>query len=330
MNCQVSRHADLFTAGDGTSNGSGGAGSCRSGQGTDELRSSAAAPAPAASSRTWLWFLVFEAVVALIYFPFGTPSGTPRLLGDVPWMEWPGQVPAWSVLGLSAVAAIAYGARLHRPRTPLAWWFMGSGVFLFVTGDTIYKFWHQVMGQQAIPFPSFIDAIHIAMYPVLAVGLLLLARSRLPGGDHARLLDGLIITVGVALLSWIFLIGPTSPPPRASLSASLHRLTRSGTYSCWPCWRTCGALADCAIRPAVFWPSARSAPLSLTPSTGWQASTPDGTGTTATPSTSAGSCSLAAGGRPPSIPRCATFLNHAGGRCQPQAGPGSPSSVPSR
>jgi len=165
------------------------------------------------SSRTWLRFLVFEAVVALIYFPFGIPSGRPRILGVVPWMEWTGQVPAWAVLGLSAVAAIGYGAYRYRPRAPLAWWFMGAGVLLFITGDTIYKSWHQIMGQQNIPFPSFIDAIYITMYPVLAVGLLLLARSRGPGGDHASLLDGLIITVGVALLSWIFLIGPNVRAP---------------------------------------------------------------------------------------------------------------------
>jgi diguanylate cyclase (GGDEF)-like protein/PAS domain S-box-containing protein len=165
------------------------------------------------SSRTWVWFLVFEAVVALVYFPFGIPSASPRILGVVPWMEWTGQVPAWAVLGLSAVAAIGYGTYRYRPRAPLAWWFMGAGVLLFITGDTIYKSWHQIMGQQNIPFPSFIDAIYITMYPVLAVGLLLLARSRGPGGDHASLLDGLIITVGVALLSWIFLIGPNVRAP---------------------------------------------------------------------------------------------------------------------
>ena len=89
-------------------------------------------------------------------------------------MEWHGQVPAWAVLGLSAVAAIAYGARRYRPKPVMAWWFMGAGVLLFITGDTIYKSWHQIMGQQNIPFPSFIDAIYITMYPVLAVGLLLL------------------------------------------------------------------------------------------------------------------------------------------------------------
>ena len=166
-----------------------------------------------APTRAWQWFLIFEAVVALIYFPFGVPSGQPRILGVVPWMEWAGQVPAWAVLGLSAAAAIAYGAYRYKPKAPVAWWFMGAGVLLFITGDTIYKTWHQVMGQQNIPFPSFIDAIYITMYPVLAVGLLMLARSRVPGGDHASLLDGLIITVGVALLSWIFLIGPNVRAP---------------------------------------------------------------------------------------------------------------------
>jgi diguanylate cyclase (GGDEF)-like protein/PAS domain S-box-containing protein len=166
-----------------------------------------------APTNAWKLFLVFEAFVALIYFPFGIPSGHPRILGVVPWMEWPGQVPAWAVLGLSAVAAIAYGANRYRPKAPVAWWFMGAGVLLFITGDTIYKSWHQIMGQNNIPFPSFIDAIYITMYPVLAVGLLLLARSRAPGGDHASLLDGLIITIGVGLLSWIFLIGPNVRAP---------------------------------------------------------------------------------------------------------------------
>jgi diguanylate cyclase (GGDEF)-like protein/PAS domain S-box-containing protein len=165
------------------------------------------------SSRTWIWFLVFEAVVALIYFPFGIPSGKPRILGVVPWMEWTGQVPAWAVLGLSAVAAIAFGVRRYRPKAPIAWWFLGGGVLLFITGDTIYKSWHQIIGQQNIPFPSFIDAIYITMYPVLAVGLLLLARSRRQGGDQASLVDALIITLGVGLLSWIFLIGPNVRAP---------------------------------------------------------------------------------------------------------------------
>jgi hypothetical protein len=92
-------------------------------------------------------------------------------------------------------------------------------VLLFITGDTTYKFWHQIMGQQNIPFPSFIDAIYITMYPVLAIGLLLLARKRVPGGDRASLIDALTITLGVGLLSWIFLIGPNVRGPGRSSCA---------------------------------------------------------------------------------------------------------------
>ena len=168
-------------------------------------------------STLWIKFLGLEAVFALIYFPFGIPSGTPPILGFLPWMEWPGQVPAWSLLGLSAVAAFVYGIRRNRPNAPVAWWFLGGGVLLFITGDTTYKFWHQIMGQNNIPFPSFIDAIYVTMYPVLAVGLLLLARARLPGGDRASLLDSLTVTLGVGLLSWIFLIGPNVRAPGGML-----------------------------------------------------------------------------------------------------------------
>ncbi len=169
------------------------------------------------SSTLWLKFLAFESVLALIYFPFGIPSGTPRILGFLPWMEWAGQVPAWALLGLSSAAAFAYGIKHYRPKAPVAWWFLGAGVLLFITGDTTYKFWHQIMGQNNIPFPSFIDGIYVTMYPVVAVGLLLLARARVPGGDRASLLDSLTVTLGVGLLSWIFLIGPNVRAPGGML-----------------------------------------------------------------------------------------------------------------
>jgi drug/metabolite transporter (DMT)-like permease len=130
------------------------------------------------SHHLWRWFLALEALFALVYFPFGVTPGKPLIFGFLPWMEWPGQVPAWALLGVSAVVAIIYGVRHHRPNAPLGWWFLGAGVLLFITGDTTYKLWHQIIGQQQIPFPSFIDAIYITMYPVVAVGLLLLARRR--------------------------------------------------------------------------------------------------------------------------------------------------------
>jgi hypothetical protein len=114
----------------------------------DELEPVSASPKDVkrSSPHLWKWFLGWEALLALIYFPFGIPSGKPRILGVIPWMEWDGQVPAWCFLGVSAVAAIIYGARRYRPKQLTAWWFMGGGVLLFITGDTIYKTWHQIMG----------------------------------------------------------------------------------------------------------------------------------------------------------------------------------------
>src|SRR5262249_57850601 len=50
--------------------------------------------------------------------------------------------------------------------------------------------------------------LYILVYPALMAGLLLSVRRRTPHGDRAGVIDALIITVGAALLSWIFLIAP--------------------------------------------------------------------------------------------------------------------------
>jgi len=55
-----------------------------------------------------------------------------------------------------------------------------GGVLFFVTGDTTYKFWHQIMGQQHIAFPSFVDAIHLTVYPVLQSGCCFLRERKFP------------------------------------------------------------------------------------------------------------------------------------------------------
>ena len=59
-----------------------------------------------------------------------------------------------------------------------------------------------------MPFPSIGDASYIAMYPVMLAGLLMLVRRRSNGRDRSSLIDGLILTVGLALPSWVALIAP--------------------------------------------------------------------------------------------------------------------------
>ena len=50
--------------------------------------------------------------------------------------------------------------------------------------------------------------LYLLVYPALMTGVLLGARRRTPQGDRAGVLDAMIITVGVALLSWVFLMAP--------------------------------------------------------------------------------------------------------------------------
>jgi signal transduction histidine kinase len=44
-------------------------------------------------------------------------------------------------------------------------------------------------------------------------GLLLLIRARSPGADRASLLDALTVTVGLGVVSWVFLVGPLAHSP---------------------------------------------------------------------------------------------------------------------
>ena len=54
--------------------------------------------------------------------------------------------------------------------------------------------------------------MYLLAYPLLVAGLLLLVRQRNPKGDKAAVIDSLILTVGFALLSWVFLIAPIRAP----------------------------------------------------------------------------------------------------------------------
>ena len=72
-----------------------------------------------------------------------------------------------------------------------------------------------------MPFPSLGDAAYVLVYPALMVGLLILVRRRNPEKDRAGAIDSLIITLGLALVSWIALIQPSLHDDELSLVAKL-------------------------------------------------------------------------------------------------------------
>ncbi len=118
-----------------------------------------------------------------------------------------GNGPLINALGLSGVVAIVVGIRLNKPRARAAWWLFAAGQFLFFSGD-LYTYSYRLLSGADVGFPSAGDGLYLAVYPVLMAGLLLLVKRRNPRPDRSALIDALILTIGVGLLSWVFLIAP--------------------------------------------------------------------------------------------------------------------------
>jgi diguanylate cyclase (GGDEF)-like protein/PAS domain S-box-containing protein len=142
--------------------------------------------------RLWILFLAAGGLLtaAYLWFPPLKASG-----------------PLINLLGLSSSVAIAVGIYLHRPKARAAWILFIVGNFLFFAGD-LYTYSYPKLFGVEVEFPSLGDAIYLTVYPALVAGLLVLVRRRNPRGDRAGVIDSLILTVGVGLLSWVFLVAP--------------------------------------------------------------------------------------------------------------------------
>ena len=72
-----------------------------------------------------------------------------------------------------------------------------------------------------MPFPSTADYFALGSYVVLAAALLLMIRKQAPGRDWPSLIDAGIVTVGVALVGWTFLVHPTHANDSGTLATSV-------------------------------------------------------------------------------------------------------------
>jgi diguanylate cyclase (GGDEF)-like protein/PAS domain S-box-containing protein len=131
-----------------------------------------------------------------------------------------GSGPLINGIGLSAVVAIVVGIRRNRPTARLAWWCFAAGIFLFWLGD-LYTYSYPKLFEAQVPFPSPGDGIYLAVYPALMIGLLVLVRRRNREADGPGLIDSLIMTLGLALVSWILLIAPYVHDPTLTVVPKL-------------------------------------------------------------------------------------------------------------
>ena len=119
----------------------------------------------------------------------------------------PAKLIVWPIIGWSSVIAIVVGVRCHRPPAPLAWYLLASGVATFILGDNLYTFRTIIQHAETV-FPSYVDVVYLAVYPLLVAGLVVLLRHRSPGRDRAAAIDATIIAASLGLVSWVLLIAP--------------------------------------------------------------------------------------------------------------------------
>jgi diguanylate cyclase (GGDEF)-like protein/PAS domain S-box-containing protein len=162
------------------------------------------APPGWSRDRAWIWYLAVTGLLSLLYL------FAPGLSGNGPLINF---------LGLTGVLAIVAGIRMHKPAARAAWWLFAAGQFLFLSGDLYTYSYPKLLGVE-VGFPSIGDGLYLLVYPVLMAGLFILVRRRSPRPDRAALIDALILTIGIGLLSWVFLIAPNVHLENLSLLAN--------------------------------------------------------------------------------------------------------------
>jgi diguanylate cyclase (GGDEF)-like protein/PAS domain S-box-containing protein len=140
----------------------------------------------------WRLYLMAGALVLILYYLVPPFKGSGLL---------------FNAIGLSSGVAILVGLRMNAPSERRAWLFFAAGQFVFVAGDAFY-YGYDAVFHKDVPFPSVGDFFYLAVYPAIVAGLLILIRRRSTGGNRNSLIDALILTIGLALLSWVFLISP--------------------------------------------------------------------------------------------------------------------------
>jgi diguanylate cyclase (GGDEF)-like protein/PAS domain S-box-containing protein len=143
---------------------------------------------------SWVWKSYIAAGVALGLVYAVVPLPATKLV-------------VWPLIAWSSVVAILVGVRRNRPAVRGPWLLVAAGIATFAAGDNLYSFRAYVLHADAV-FPSYVDIVYLAMYPLLIVGLAWMVRERSDGRDRASVIDAGIITVSVGLIAWVFLIAP--------------------------------------------------------------------------------------------------------------------------
>jgi diguanylate cyclase (GGDEF)-like protein len=126
---------------------------------------------------------------------------------------------AYNLIALVSATLIVVGVRRHRPARARIWYVFAAGLGLWVVGDFLYGYNLHVLGRE--PFPGPAEPFYLAAYPVLAAALFIMIRGRTSGRDRAGLIDAAIISTGLGLLAWVYLMEPIVGDESLDLASKL-------------------------------------------------------------------------------------------------------------
>jgi diguanylate cyclase (GGDEF)-like protein/PAS domain S-box-containing protein len=150
---------------------------------------------------------------------------------------------------LSGVLAIGFGVYLNRPAQWWPWVLIGAANLCAAVADVTWRAL-EVADHTEFRFPSFADVLYLTAYPLYVAGLALFILYRTYGRDRRSAMDALLLTIGLGLLSWLFLLRPDTmnsgltfaqkfvvaayPLGDLLILMTLARLLTPGTATGWP------------------------------------------------------------------------------------------------
>ena len=125
----------------------------------------------------------------------------------------------YQLFPVAAVVATLAGVWINKPRSRTPWYLVAVSGLCAVTADSLYAIELEQTGD--VPFPSVSDFFALASYVVLAGALMVMIRKQVPGRDWPSLIDAGIVTVGVTVVGWTFLVLPSAGDSAVQTSVAL-------------------------------------------------------------------------------------------------------------
>jgi PAS domain S-box-containing protein len=155
-------------------------------------------------SRAWLWWLCAAVTASAVSLAVG-------------------RVEFEAVVAAATLAVIVAGIAWHRPAAPRAWVLLAVAQ-VTVTGALVAWVSIFIVTHRPAGYPTVIDVVYLASYPIFAAGLALFIRRRAGRSPWEGVLDASLVTLGLAAPVWALVFAPSldaSGTPRLGLITAL-------------------------------------------------------------------------------------------------------------